>query len=439
MDTIFSLIAFVFIIDLIYLRLTLTKKLFGIGKAATKAAQEARKEGGDFNEKFKEKFKDGVRLELNGMQPMEIRGVAGSPPDEIDIHPIEIEVRGLFPNITERRRGAFVLSVFDVTDVDSAGNTIFRPVVSSFDKFQENDSNCYLFHQPVGSIKSNYGFTKWVKIGVVIPEFLQPPRKGERKLRVVARLVDEDDMPEIENGFISTEEYKNKVIWEKTHSFTWLFSNAGWIEEIENNRRALCLVVQLAVAVANSDGQFHDDEGEEISKWMRKKVSLAPESNRSILKDELNAAFKEAFVKSKQNTLSCSELTSELLKCDSETMNIECLDLIYTIISADGVAASNELLMAKQIADALNIDSSELKLIADKALVSVAIVAERDSELEDALGIDQSLSAAEIRKYLREEFQKWNNRLNSLNEGKERDSIQYRLNLIAKARDKYKE
>jgi hypothetical protein len=55
------------------------------------------------------------------------------------------------------------------------------------------------------------------------------------------------------------------------------------------------------------------------------------------------------------------------------------------------------------------------------------------------LGIDSSLSPAEVRKYLRGEFQKWNNRLNTVSEGPEREAVQYRLGLIAKAREKYKE
>ena len=59
------------------------------------------------------------------------------------------------------------------------------------------------------------------------------------------------------------------------------------------------------------------------------------------------------------------------------------------------------------------------------------------SSLENILGIDTTWTQEEIKKHLRKEFQKWNNRINTLPEGTERDRAQSMLDNIAEARKKY--
>ena len=48
-----------------------------------------------------------------------------------------------------------------------------------------------------------------------------------------------------------------------------------------------------------------------------------------------------------------------------------------------------------------------------------------------------SNSSKEQKKMLSKQFAKWNNRLNTLNEGPGRENAQHILNLIAEARKKY--
>ena len=60
-----------------------------------------------------------------------------------------------------------------------------------------------------------------------------------------------------------------------------------------------------------------------------------------------------------------------------------------------------------------------------------------ESSIEETLGIDVSWSNEKIKGYLRDEFQKWNGRLNVVKDEKERDNIQKKLNDIAELRKKY--
>ena len=53
------------------------------------------------------------------------------------------------------------------------------------------------------------------------------------------------------------------------------------------------------------------------------------------------------------------------------------------------------------------------------------------------ISIGSNSSKEQIKKQFRTEFAKWNNRINTLDEGPERENAQHMLNLIAEARQKY--
>ena len=84
----------------------------------------------------------------------------------------------------------------------------------------------------------------------------------------------------------------------------------------------------------------------------------------------------------------------------------------------------------------LGIDADELESMRDQHIVGLDLSLDK-SDLERSLGIYVSWSNDKKLKHLRQEYQKWNNRLNTLSEGNERESAQQKLDLIAKARKKY--
>ena len=57
--------------------------------------------------------------------------------------------------------------------------------------------------------------------------------------------------------------------------------------------------------------------------------------------------------------------------------------------------------------------------------------------LEETLGIKPDWPVDKIKKHLREEFQKWNGRINVVEDAQERENIQRRLDDIAQLRKKY--
>ena len=74
----------------------------------------------------------------------------------------------------------------------------------------------------------------------------------------------------------------------------------------------------------------------------------------------------------------------------------------------------------------------------DSVILNLKDAPQKNQSLENILGIDSSWSSDEVRMHLRKEFQKWNNRINTLPEGSERERAQDMLDSIAEARKKYR-
>jgi len=120
----------------------------------------------------------------------------------------------------------------------------------------------------------------------------------------------------------------------------------------------------------------------------------------------------------------------------ASTGEYEAVELAHEVMAADGVVHAEEMKVIHKVADVLGIDADELESMRDQHIVGLDLSLDK-SDLESSLGIDVSWSNDKKLKHLRQEYQKWNNRLNTLSEGNERESAQQKLDLIAKARKKY--
>ena len=420
----FTIVVVVFMIVVVVVGLQLVGKALGYGVAAAKAAKNTAQGSGS--------FKDNFGLELRGMGAMELRGIekeVGDGSSKMKI--IELEVRGLFP-ITGSRNAAFVTSILDKTD----GDKKWKSVVSAVHQFQEPKTNCYQNVVNVGEIKGGYGFPRWVRIGVVLRNVLQPARTGTRPLIAICRLIDINDPPSINNGFQDSNN-NAETLWIGTHNFNLKFTDAGYLDELSGKLSCAIATVQLAVVVSMADGEFHNREGEIIKGWIQRKLTSIDEAEIQAWKSELNEAFKTAYDQATKGSLTHSSLIEVLNSDSSSAHKIECVDLLFSIVAADGSVTAAEVSLAKKIASALNVDVDEVKRIADRSLVSVHAEVSSDADLEELLGIASSWTADVTRKHLRDEFQRWNNRLMALTDPAERETAQRMLNLIAEARKKY--
>ena len=106
-------------------------------------------------------------------------------------------------------------------------------------------------------------------------------------------------------------------------------------------------------------------------------------------------------------------------------------------MAADGVADAEEMKVIRKVAEALELDFDEIEKIRDQKIIDLDTSVSQQASVEDLLGIEADWETERIKKHLRMEFQKWNNRLNTLSEGRERENAQWMLDSIAAARKKY--
>ncbi len=374
-------------------------------------------------------FSENMELAFHGMGPMEVRLTEANFGENGDGPCFKaIEVKGLFPVSTYRHVG-FVTSVFDKTGGD------WEPVLSALEAFQEPETVVYQHSSNVGPVSPDQGFVRWVRVGAVVPELLEPPYGGRRKFVAVLRLVDLDDMPSITLGRHIPDE--SGLLWTRTLEFEHTVTGKGYREAAEHRDQARALSIQIGMAVAMADGSLDDAEGAILKEWVIKVISPFVDEKRAHLKSLYNKAMSDAYDAAKKGDLNLSALTEKLNEIAEKSTRYETIELCFDVMAADGVANSEEMRIIRTVAEALELDYDEIEKMRDQRIVGLSTNVSNQASVEELLGIEADWDVERIKRHLRTEFQKWNNRLNTLAEGSERDNAQRMLEAIAEARKKY--
>jgi len=374
-------------------------------------------------------FSENLDLQFNGMGSIEVR-LKNSHLHEDGTGPEvkEIEVKGLFP-VENKINVGFITSVFDIVDGE------LEPVLSVLDKFQEDNSVVYQHSSNIGEVEPGLGFIKWVRIGVVIPDILEPAYSGTRQLKVIVRMVDLNNIPSINKGYGKRGEAG--LLWSSSLEFNHFFSEKGYLEAVEHRDEATGLSLKIGMAVAMADGSLDDEEGVILKQWIVKSIAPFSEERKEYLKSLYNGILKESYEEALSGQLQLSQLTSRLNEIGEKSSKYETLELCFDVMTADGVADDSEMKIIRSVAEALDLNMDEVDALRDKAIMVLDSSISDQTSVEVILGIDSSWSNEQTNKFLRVEFQKWNNRLNTLSEGIEKENAQKMLNLIADARKKY--
>ena len=339
-----------------------------------------------------------------------------------------IKAKGLIP-IAYSTSLSVIVNVHDITDENNK-----LPLISFIGDLKEPHSSVFMQKTDLGLFRPDTGFTKWVEMGRVAPMFLQPPYGGNRKLGVNFFLYDTNNPIQVKHGFLDN---TSGLIDYKQFKIDYDFNIKGYMEKSEDIDNARALSVKIAISVAMSDGSLADEEGDTIKNWIKTTISTYSKERQKELKNIYNTALKDAYKLAQKNKLTLSDLTSSLRNYNEIQINYDTIDLCYKVMAADGVADKDELRIIRKIGESLDIDISELDKMKDKSLMSLSNEATQNSSIEEILGIEKSWDKERIKKHLTTEFQKWNNRISTLNEGDERNNAQLMLNKIADARKKY--
>lgn len=370
---------------------------------------------------------DSFSESMRGMSDFKIR-LKDTRIDSIDGEIKEVQMKGLIP-VSRPMNIGFVVLLKDVTDPD---NTF--PIISLHDTFQAEESVAFCHSGEIGRIESDQGFTDWIKVSCIFPALIQTPYSGRREIEVRVLLFNQDNKPNFKSGMLLSQ---SGLICADITKFSTNITEAGYKEENENKKEAQSLSIQVAMGLAFSDGSFDSAESKVIKEWAKRNIDSYPESDQAALKASFNNAFTESFNKGKNGLIDLSAVTARLSKIGDKKSKYDALELCHAVMGADGEIAATEMQFINKIAKELDISSETLNSMKDSVIVDIGSSINDSASVEAMLGIDPSWDDDKIKTHLRKEFQKWNNRLNTLPAGKERDNAQAMLDNIAEARKKY--
>ena len=400
--------------------------LLRAGGATVKAGARAARGEGSFGENISGMW--------TGMGTWEVRAQT-TDLGEFQGQPVTgqtIEGKGLIP-VTSKTEIGFVTSVFDITGGDSA------PVMSTLETSQEPDTRVFQNLVSAGTAGLGQGFTNWVQIGLVIPEFLIPPSSGIRQLEIVTRIIDMNRPPTITLGAISQSQSRvtPSVLGEFSIIIQHNFLNSqGYIEAADERDRATKLMVQLGVVVGTSDGELEGSEGQVIHDWIVKTISSYSGDRRETLKNELNDALRTAHSSFESGSLAVSAITDEMNEFADRSEKIEAVEICMDVIAANGIGSREEINAVRDIANRLGLDYDEVVSTVDRKLVEIDEISDQvDPEI--LLGIDPSWPDAQKKLHLNQEYLKWSNRTSTLSDPNEKKNAENMLGLIAELRKKY--
>ena len=216
----------------------------------------------------------------------------------------------------------------------------------------------------VGQVAPNQGFVRWVRLGIVLPDILQPPYGGNRQMVALLRMIDLDNEPSIHFG--RHEKDDPGLLWTGVLKFEYNFLDKGYSEAAEHRDEARAIALKIGIAVAMADGSLDTSEGECLKEWIIRTIDTFTDDKQAELKRLYNDAMREAYAQATKGNLSLSALTARLNEIGEKKLKYDAIELCFDVMAADGVADAGELKTIRQVADALGLDLDEIANFATK-------------------------------------------------------------------------
>lgn len=406
-------------------------RVFGWISGGAKAVYKSATDGSSIADNLKEEFYQ--------MGPLEVRTEKGREnlgENEFDVE--KIEVRG-FVNHTEIAHNLqLVISLFDVTDENGKEKKYDKPILTNVNELMEPESRAFQLKLPLGDVGAMNGYTKWVSIQRIFPDFLVGAKKGKRKIRGIIRAIP-DTEEDLRSIYAGIQERDRLYTAFASFDFEAKLNEVGYDELKENFFKIRSYCVQFAVLMAFSDGELDAGEGNVIKKWIANQVDIeSNEERKTKLKTILNETFKKTYANVKAGKIEMEKLINEFKKITTEGNSLAMLEFLFEVIGADGNIDDSEMKTVNSIASKLGVSVDTIKSMTDKTFLDIGDQGmDQGESAEHILGITDDMSKDEIKKLLNKQFRQWNGRIQSLEDGDEKDRAQVMLNIIADAKKKY--
>ena len=252
------------------------------------------------------------------------------------------------------------------------------------------------------------------------------PRRGRRRLRAII------DVQVPLAGTIAMTE----------HDFDFDAVNTGYKEAAEQAASARVAVSKIAFATAAADGNLAESELKLIESLFKQRFNT---SGNDKLKQEFRETFRSIHRDIESRSKSPHQLVREALELlkDDAAMRELAFEFSVRISAADGALAPEEDRFLQNLGRDLAISAEQQRSTREKFIRLSMYAAEADSNrprpvdaratARTALGMPPGLDEAEQRKWLTNEYRKWNGRVTN-SDPAIREEAEARLRAIAQLR-----
>ena len=200
--------------------------------------------------------------------------------------------------------------------------------------------------------------------------------------------------------------------------------------------------IKLAMSIAMADGKLHKSEAVVINKYMKSVINSDKYYDSDDFKNSLNNSLVSAKQLSDKNQLKTTPLCKVAANSFDEQHQFQTLQLCLDVMTADGKASRQELVEVDKIADKIGIyngsENIDFVSLRDKALIQLKPSnAIKGDTLDEKLGIKKGWSKKKKRKFIVENYTKWNGRMAIAKNGREKKNIENFLELLSEAYQKY--
>jgi len=337
------------------------------------------------------------------------------PENEIEIY--KIFIKGIFYSPYDKTQCKYLIKVTDITY--NAEDPL--PIISL--NKDTADKNGY--YQFVGDITLPYKITKIgeATVGMLIPEALILPYRGDRQLKITAVV-------------FATVTGSEKPLPLASASTTLMLSQKsyGYMEQEERSIETNKLIAEIALSVCAADDYIDKRETSVIQDFFSE--HFARLKNPDKIREAVNMTMKNILEKHKNKQLNVSAginyLCNQLLETDNPAAVHSAYELAVRIVAADEEVQDDEQRILKKLSTSLEIPNELAKEIKDK-IFTVSMFAKNS----EATLLDMPMGLSKNKKiiFLNKEYQKWRARVNHKDE-KIRTEAEIRIQAITKLRQK---
>jgi tellurite resistance protein len=304
-----------------------------------------------------------------------------------------------------------------IRDITEGGDKA-RDVRARIQKWQVEDSSVFCYTAEVGKLpKADSTWSDWMSVAHIPVDWLEFARRGDRQLQFSVLMLSGEDGGQLARAGCN---------------FTYENFARGYVDLQENIQRAKTLAVALGFAVSAANNKIHETEVALIKKWADDNIDVSDASEKA--RDKLEKALEKtiSFFR-KGNQINPYRICREIVEIAPVAERYVILELCLRVARADGIAASEEVAILKDMADWLEVDSERFRAMMEKIL---PVGMHEVEDAETILGVSSDMSEEETRQRLNKEYRKWNARVTSFDPEVQSQADQM-LKFIAEARSEY--